>query len=546
MFLAPGSVGRIGDPNAPNKGVAPRELEITVNNPGSTLTDYQVRIPLTLRSGMHADFGNLRFTTEGGDPLSHWPFARSYGVSATFDVKVPSLPTGDTVILATWENADDTPIWSADDTYVLADTFNLPRAGGSRFGVLTSIEGHVDKFIEAVTQYQVEDIDVLFVVGDSPNGNTGTTAGSLAVYQQLRAAADRLGKPVIFCRGNHDYDYLTEAQIADLTGNADHGTATYNGVKYIWISACYRSDSDSDPYSNGNFDFEVCYVPPSHRQFLADELDTASGPVVLLVEQFLRPIAGQPESYEITNSDDVWAILTSSEKDITVFHGHSGLNDTTTVDGITLYTLRAMDYAADNASNAFAEVIVQADATCRIMGFGEQLRYNTSNAFDADKWGVDNAAQSSFNGGQLIVTGVGGAWRGLVSVDTFNAGRLEFRVYNNFINGAAVGFVEPAMSGTGRDGILLATNGTEEIRKYVANTATQYNANYPSTPFKATINWSGSNAEVSYDDGSTVLSTSMSVGGQHVVLENFEANEMVIGEIYLSKYAASVPTVTVG
>jgi len=50
-----------------------RRAPITINNPGSGLTDYQVKVDVTYNADMQPDFDDIRFVdSDGSTLLSHW------------------------------------------------------------------------------------------------------------------------------------------------------------------------------------------------------------------------------------------------------------------------------------------------------------------------------------------------------------------------------------------------------------------------------------------------------------------------------------------
>jgi hypothetical protein len=75
---------------------------IIVNNTKSTntLTDYQIQVSLTYNLNMQKDFNDIRFTDSDGITLiDHWLETYATSASATFWVKVPSIPSSSTKII---------------------------------------------------------------------------------------------------------------------------------------------------------------------------------------------------------------------------------------------------------------------------------------------------------------------------------------------------------------------------------------------------------------------------------------------------------------
>ena len=75
---------------------------VHITNTGPVLTSYQVKIPVTLANGMNANFSNLQFTDTLGNVLPFWLQDFPTATTATFWVRVPSLPIGVTNIYLTF------------------------------------------------------------------------------------------------------------------------------------------------------------------------------------------------------------------------------------------------------------------------------------------------------------------------------------------------------------------------------------------------------------------------------------------------------------
>jgi predicted ribosomally synthesized peptide with SipW-like signal peptide len=73
-----------------------RRAPVTISNPGSGLTDYQVRVDVNYDADMQPDFDDIRFKdSDDSTELSHWRESYTASTSAIFWVKVPSIPSGD-------------------------------------------------------------------------------------------------------------------------------------------------------------------------------------------------------------------------------------------------------------------------------------------------------------------------------------------------------------------------------------------------------------------------------------------------------------------
>ena len=102
-----------------------RRAPVTINNPASGLTDYQVRVQVAYDSDMQADFDDTRFTASNGTALlSYWRQSYTLGVSALFWVKVPSLPSGSSTVYLYYGNAGVGSSDSGDSTFDFFDDFS--------------------------------------------------------------------------------------------------------------------------------------------------------------------------------------------------------------------------------------------------------------------------------------------------------------------------------------------------------------------------------------------------------------------------------------
>ncbi len=83
-----------------------RRAPVTINNPGSGLTNYQVKVQVAYDSDMQLNFNDIRFTASDGTTLlSYWRESYTAGVSAIFWVKVPSIPSGSSTVYMYYGNA---------------------------------------------------------------------------------------------------------------------------------------------------------------------------------------------------------------------------------------------------------------------------------------------------------------------------------------------------------------------------------------------------------------------------------------------------------
>lgn len=102
-----------------------RRAPATINNPGSTLTNYQVKVTVTYDADMQSNFNDIRFTAgDGVSLLSCWRQSYTAGVSAVFWVKVTSIPGGSSTIYMYFGNAGATSASNGTATFDFFDDFS--------------------------------------------------------------------------------------------------------------------------------------------------------------------------------------------------------------------------------------------------------------------------------------------------------------------------------------------------------------------------------------------------------------------------------------
>jgi predicted ribosomally synthesized peptide with SipW-like signal peptide len=97
---------------------------VTISNPGSGLTAYQVKVDVTYDSDMKSNFDDIRFTdADGSTLLFHWRESYIASASATFWVKIPSVPSGNKTIYMYYGNASASSASDGDATFEFFDDF---------------------------------------------------------------------------------------------------------------------------------------------------------------------------------------------------------------------------------------------------------------------------------------------------------------------------------------------------------------------------------------------------------------------------------------
>jgi hypothetical protein len=102
-----------------------RRRILTINNSyTSTLTNYQVRIPVTYDSDMQADLDDIIFRDYAGNNLSYWRTNKIDSTSATFWVKIPTLNKGVNYIYMYYGNASVSSASNVADTFISSSVFS--------------------------------------------------------------------------------------------------------------------------------------------------------------------------------------------------------------------------------------------------------------------------------------------------------------------------------------------------------------------------------------------------------------------------------------
>jgi hypothetical protein len=102
-----------------------RRAPVTIDNSGSGLSDYQIEINLTYDSDMQVDFADIRFAdSDGSTELPHWRGDYTASASATFWVRVPSIPSGAKTIYVYYGNGAASSASDGDATFLFFDDFS--------------------------------------------------------------------------------------------------------------------------------------------------------------------------------------------------------------------------------------------------------------------------------------------------------------------------------------------------------------------------------------------------------------------------------------
>jgi len=103
---------------------------IVLNNSGSALSDYQVKVDLIYDNQMQPDFDDIRFVdSDGSTQLFCWLDDYTASTSATFWVRVPYIPPGNKTIYIYYGNDDAVSVSNGSQTFLFYDDFEEDDPG---------------------------------------------------------------------------------------------------------------------------------------------------------------------------------------------------------------------------------------------------------------------------------------------------------------------------------------------------------------------------------------------------------------------------------
>lgn len=119
-------------------GLPEKEITITGSSTGS-ISNYVYPVTVTYEAGItNSDFGNIRFYV-GETECSYFLKSKTDGVSANFDVKIPTIPASPgTTILSVLATSETTTTSSGDDTYTFFDDFTTSLSGSGKWETIGS------------------------------------------------------------------------------------------------------------------------------------------------------------------------------------------------------------------------------------------------------------------------------------------------------------------------------------------------------------------------------------------------------------------------
>lgn len=263
-----------------------------------------------------------------------------------------------------------------------ADTAHALPAGrpALRIGYLTDLHyadtddrgarnyrASLDKMIAAVDALNGEHIQFAVHGGDLIDALPDPDPASEKRFlERINREFARLHAPRHYVLGNHCIFSLTKPEFLE-TIHRPHSYYSFdqNGFHFVVLDACCRKDGVD--YGRRNFDWTDTEIPPSQRDWLAQDLKATRHKTIVFVHQRLDLPVGNEDA--VHSAPNVRAILEQSGKTLAVFMGHSHVNDYRQINGIHYCTLDAVIGGRGADSNAYSLLDVYADGSLKLTGF---------------------------------------------------------------------------------------------------------------------------------------------------------------------------------
>jgi len=265
----------------------------------------------------------------------------------------------------------------------------------------------LDKMEAAVAHWNSLGVDFAIQTGDFTD-ERDTQQQAIDGFNAINDVYQQSVAPARHVFGNHDFGNFDLAEYEALTGTSGNYSFEVDAFLFIVLDGCYNSDDDDDHYEDGNYDWDVAYVPPNQRSWLTSTLAASNKKKIIFIHQNIYTTYSTP-SYELTNAAAVRTILENDGDVIAVFQGHFHYQRQETLNGITYYTGAAMAW---DVPNNYHVVQIYSNNTIKVTGFGTQEAYGGSNAITLQKeshigvWhGIDKDSSNIVDSGPNLYTG---------------------------------------------------------------------------------------------------------------------------------------------
>ena len=226
------------------------------------------------------------------------------------------------------------------------------------------------KLAEAGSQFEKEKLDFIVELGDLIDAADSVESEKKWLERIIK---DFTGlSPNRHCvLGNHCVDTLTKDEFLGGVGQEkSYYSFDVNGVHFVVLDACFRSDGK--PYGRKNSNWDDAITPEEEVEWLKADLKSAKGPVIVFAHQRLDG----NNAHCVKNAEAVRKVFEDSSKVAAVFQGHSHQNDLKEFGGIHFCTLAAMVEGTGSESNGYSNLDVHTDGSIELHGFRRQVNYN--------------------------------------------------------------------------------------------------------------------------------------------------------------------------
>jgi len=177
--------------------------------------------------------------------------------------------------------------------------------------------------------------------------------------------------------GNHDLAALTKEEFLSMHKNRDrlpYYSFDAGEVQCIVLDAnCLEDGSD---YANGNFRWDLCWIPEQQLAWLVETLESArSRRSIVFVHENLdfRLWQGNLDPHVVQNHEQIRDVLENHGNVAAVFQGHCHAGRYSFHGGIHYITMSAMVVGPGPASNSYAVVHLHDDGGLEVEGHGRQI-----------------------------------------------------------------------------------------------------------------------------------------------------------------------------
>ena len=228
----------------------------------------------------------------------------------------------------------------------------------------------IDKMSGCVDLMNKQQVDFLIELGDFKDQDSNPVEEQTIEYlKTIEKTFQRFNGPTYHVLGNHDMDSISKEQfLKNITNTGIANQKTYysfnqKGIHFIVLDANFLEDGTA--YDHGNFDWTQTYIPQKELQWLEQDMNKTSLPVIVFCHQQL----GRAGDTCVRNAQQVRNILQRSGKVLAVFNGHEHNGGLVSIEGIHYYTLRAVVDGMGSLNNSYAIVEVLDNSDIIVTGY---------------------------------------------------------------------------------------------------------------------------------------------------------------------------------